>query len=138
MQSAQAMDMSPVTDHHAVVQTETVDQKEAVNQAEAVDQAKSASPQKQNQYLSDRTGSHSAVADTPNYGHGNLDQIQADVKSAMQQSPVAGLRDLQVEQKGESILISGRVSSYYQKQLAQEVVRHVSPRTRVLNSVKVD
>ena len=132
------MDMSPVTDHHAVVPTETMDQTETVDQIEAVDQTETASPQKQNQALPDRAGLHSALADKPNYGQGNLDQIQADVKSAMQQSPVTGLRDLQVEQEGESILISGRVSSYYQKQLAQEVVRHVSPRTQVLNSVKVD
>jgi hypothetical protein len=40
-------------------------------------------------------------------------------------SPISELRDLQVEQHRDSLLLSGVVSSFYHKQLAQEVVRTV-------------
>jgi hypothetical protein len=55
----------------------------------------------------------------------------------LERSPVFALRDLQVEQSGESLVIQGRVSSFYQKQLAQEVVRSVSEGVPVVNSVEV-
>lgn len=58
-------------------------------------------------------------------------------RSALQESPIYDLRHLQVERQNETLLISGRVSTFYHKQLAQEVVRAVSGRTRVVNSVEV-
>jgi hypothetical protein len=53
-------------------------------------------------------------------------------------SPIYALRVLHVEREGESLLISGRVSSFYYKQLAQEVVRSVSEGLQVVNSIDVD
>ena len=44
-------------------------------------------------------------------------------QSALSNSPVFDLRELRVEERGDSLLISGNVSSYYHKQLAQEAVR---------------
>lgn len=64
--------------------------------------------------------------------------IKSTVKDAFKQSPIHGLRDLDIEQDGESILISGKVGSFYQKQLAQEVVRHISPLVQIVNSVEVE
>jgi hypothetical protein len=57
--------------------------------------------------------------------------------SELGHSPVFALRDLSVEQSGERLVIQGRVSSFYHKQLAQEVVRAVSGGLCVVNSVEV-
>ena len=67
-----------------------------------------------------------------------VDQVEINVRDAFDQSPIHGLRELQVEQDGESILITGKVKSFYQKQLAQEVVRHINARIQIINSVVVE
>ena len=65
------------------------------------------------------------------------DRVEDDVRDAFEQSPIQGIRNLRVEQSGGSILISGRLCSFYHKQLAQEVVRNISPKSKVVNSVEV-
>ena len=60
-----------------------------------------------------------------------------EAKSALQTSPVFALRSLDVEQVDDNLLLSGRVSTFYYKQLAQEVVRSVANGMGVVNSVKV-
>ena len=63
--------------------------------------------------------------------------VQARAQLALSGSPVFALRDLQVEQQGEAILIRGLVSSFYHKQLAQEVIRHALEGVEVINSIRV-
>jgi hypothetical protein len=41
---------------------------------------------------------------------------------ALRQSPIPALRKLTVEETDEAVVIRGRVTSYYQKQLAQEAL----------------
>lgn len=67
----------------------------------------------------------------------NTDHVEDDVRDAFEQSPILGIRQLQVEECDGSILISGKLCSFYHKQLAQEVVRNISPKSRVVNSVEV-
>ena len=57
---------------------------------------------------------------------------------ALQSSPLCVLRALVVEQSGESIVISGRVESFYQKQMAQEAIRAVCHDIVLRNTVSVD
>ena len=45
--------------------------------------------------------------------------------------------NLQVEHDGETLLMRGLVSSFYHKQLAQEVVRHAVEGVEVVNSIHV-
>jgi hypothetical protein len=59
-------------------------------------------------------------------------------KTALAGSPIFELRDLQVEHRDQSLLISGAVSSFYHKQLAQEVVRSVCEGIDVVNAIRVD
>ncbi len=67
-----------------------------------------------------------------------------DVKSralaALEQSPIHSLRELAVEQEGETLLLSGRVDTFYHKQLAQELVRAIAEDCScdVVNSVDVE
>ena len=56
----------------------------------------------------------------------------------MANSPIYELRDLQVEHHEGALVISGAVSSFYHKQLAQEVVRSVCGSIEVINSIHVD
>ena len=51
--------------------------------------------------------------------------VQPRAQAALTTSPFYELRGLQVEQRDDALLISGCVSSFYHKQLAQEVVRSV-------------
>jgi len=69
-------------------------------------------------------------------------QDTADARSraqaALTASPVYSLRDLRVEEHGQQLMISGRVDSFYLKQLAQEVVRTVADGRHVVNSINVE
>lgn len=56
---------------------------------------------------------------------------------ALTHSPIPALRCLDVEQSGKSLVISGRVSSFYQKQMAQEAIRAVCQNTELFNTVAV-
>jgi hypothetical protein len=59
-------------------------------------------------------------------------------QSALATSPIHALRILRVEQEGETLTLSGRVSTFYYKQLAQEIVRSVAVGATVVNHVDVD
>ncbi len=64
-------------------------------------------------------------------------EVQTRAQLALQSSPFYELRELQVEPGQNSLLISGSVSSFYYKQLAQEVVRSVCREIDVVNSIRV-
>jgi hypothetical protein len=63
--------------------------------------------------------------------------IQKRAQKALRSSPFYALRELRVEQDGDSLLIRGFVCSFYHKQLAQEVVRHAAEGVEVVNSIDV-
>jgi hypothetical protein len=64
--------------------------------------------------------------------------VQARAQAALASSPFYELRELQVEERDHSLLISGSVSSFYHKQLAQEVVRSVCKDIEVVNTICVE
>lgn len=57
---------------------------------------------------------------------------------ALAASQIYDLRALQVEYVGDALLLSGRVETFYHKQLAQEVVRNVAEGVPVVNDVAVE
>lgn len=67
--------------------------------------------------------------------------IQSRAQVALSNSPISELRELRVEfdQAQDSLLISGVVSSFYHKQLAQEVVRAVCKNLEfeLVNAIRV-
>jgi len=67
-----------------------------------------------------------------------VEEVQPRAQAALAKSPFYELRDLQVEERQGALLISGCVSSFYHKQLAQEVVRSVCTDTEVINSIRVE
>ena len=64
--------------------------------------------------------------------------VEERAQSALATSPIFGLRNLQVEHAGQSLLISGHVGTFYHKQLAQEIVRSVADGLAVVNSITVE
>ena len=63
--------------------------------------------------------------------------VEHSARQALSASPVYALRELEVEQRGEKLLIRGSVASFYHKQLAQEAVRQVAEGVEVVNSIHV-
>ena len=62
---------------------------------------------------------------------------QVRAAQALKQSSHPALRHLRVEETDESIIISGRVSSYYLKQLAQETIMPMRGALMLINQVLV-
>ena len=62
---------------------------------------------------------------------------QRRAQAALADSPIFDLRRLCVESVDGRIIISGRVASFYHKQMAQEVVQSVLPDMEVVNQADV-
>ncbi len=65
------------------------------------------------------------------------EELTQKAREALRESPVAALRNLDVEAAAGRVIISGIVNCFYHKQLAQEVVRSVLGGIRVINAVVV-
>ncbi len=63
--------------------------------------------------------------------------LRAIAQAALAEGAVAALRDIHVEQVGNSLLLSGMVTSFYHKQLAQEQVRLAVGDAEIVNSIVV-
>jgi len=66
-----------------------------------------------------------------------LSPTQHRAEQALRQSPIPALRRLVVEETEAQVVISGRVTSYYLKQLAQETVLPVLENRPLNNQVTV-
>ncbi len=68
-----------------------------------------------------------------------IDTLQPRAQTALRNSPLCELRDLRVEKRDGALVISGTVSSFYHKQLAQEAVRAVCKDCEVelVNTIRV-
>lgn len=59
-------------------------------------------------------------------------------RAALDACPLPQIRRLEIEEIGGSILISGRVESFYLKQRAQETLRSIVLDQRLINDVVVE
>jgi hypothetical protein len=64
-------------------------------------------------------------------------ETAAAATAVLAQSSVAELRRLRVDETANRLQLSGRVSSFYHKQLAQELVRSVAGEMQMVNRVDV-
>jgi len=62
--------------------------------------------------------------------------VRVQAQQALSHSSIRDLRNLQVERRNGDLVISGSVSRFYHKQLAQEIVLSICNRG-VVNSVEV-
>jgi hypothetical protein len=63
--------------------------------------------------------------------------IDSSATEALQQSSHPALRNLYVEDTGETLVIKGSVSSYYLKQMAQETLKALQGPRQLVNQVRV-
>jgi BON domain len=70
--------------------------------------------------------------------HTLLSDVASQAKAVLASSRIFDLRCLDVEQDGESVVLRGRVDSFYHKQLAQELVRVAVDGMEVVNAICVD
>ncbi len=68
----------------------------------------------------------------------SAEEMLARAQRALESSPVFGLRALRVQTGDEGLIITGRVSSFYHKQLAQEIVLAIAGAAQVINEVRVE
>ncbi len=66
-----------------------------------------------------------------------LKDVQPRAQAALANSPFYELHDLHVHERGGALTISGTVTSFYHKQLAQEVVRSVCREIEIVNKIHV-
>jgi len=64
-------------------------------------------------------------------------ELHQRAQDALEASPIRVLRDVRVDREGQTLVLSGRVESFYLKQLAQEVVRTVASSCELVNSIDV-
>lgn len=58
-------------------------------------------------------------------------------RTVLSSSPMPELRRLDVEASDDAVVLSGRVSSFYLKQMAQECVRTAAAGRKLVNRVEV-
>jgi hypothetical protein len=63
--------------------------------------------------------------------------IESGVILALQRSPIPAIRKLELEESEGVVVIQGKVTSYYIKQLAQEAIKPALGKRRLLNRVEV-
>jgi hypothetical protein len=61
----------------------------------------------------------------------------APIAEALRGSPIPALRHVHVDETDTTVILSGRVSSYYHKQLAQETVLPLCQPRQLVNRVEV-
>ncbi len=66
------------------------------------------------------------------------EQIAIRAQAALRNSPFSDLREIDVRRDGDTLHLTGRVSSFYHKQLAQEAIRAIADGWCVVNEVSVD
>lgn len=64
-------------------------------------------------------------------------RVVSRADKVLRESPITALRRLQIEENDDEVVISGFVSSYYLKQMAQETILPVLGARELLNHVRV-
>jgi osmotically-inducible protein OsmY len=65
------------------------------------------------------------------------EQLAASIERAVQQETGRGVRNFSVEVNGDGILLQGRCTTYYCKQLAQHAAMGVPGSNRLTNRIEV-
>ena len=64
--------------------------------------------------------------------------LQDQVKSVLSKSPYLSRKELRVEANNGHVRLEGTVDSFFQKQMAQEAVRHIDGVEEIENQLVVD
>jgi osmotically-inducible protein OsmY len=70
--------------------------------------------------------------------HAGFHDVTGRLRLLLAESPIAEIRKIRVEQEGDTVMLEGRVRSFYAKQMAQETIRVASNGLHIDNRVRVD
>ncbi|MCE5301965.1 MAG: BON domain-containing protein [Planctomycetaceae bacterium] len=84
-----------------------------------------------------RFGSQPSLADVLPETLEEAEQLAASIEQAVQRETDRGIADLIVEVNAEGILLRGRCTTYYTKQLAQHAAMSVRGGDRLVNGIEV-
>ena len=65
------------------------------------------------------------------------DQVRVSILGRLDESPHHELRHIHVDVNSERILLTGKVATFFMKQLAQETARQACDARKVINQVQV-
>jgi len=68
----------------------------------------------------------------------SINAVRPRAQTALSDSSIYELRILRIDRHDRALVISGRVTSFYHKQLAQETVLAVCEGLEVINSILVE
>ena len=66
-----------------------------------------------------------------------LEDLSLVAQQALVDSPFYALRDLRVDRRGDTLFLSGSVTTFYHKQRAQELIRSIADGATVVNDIEV-
>lgn len=70
--------------------------------------------------------------------HAGFHDVTGRLRLLLSESPIAEIRKIRVEQEGDTVMLEGRVRSFYAKQMAQETIRGATTGLHIENRVRVD
>ncbi len=73
----------------------------------------------------------------PTVADAHRNGIAVAAKERLRQSAYSSLQDISCECDGGVLILRGQVPNFFQKQLAQESVRHLKGVTQVVNQIEV-
>ena len=65
-------------------------------------------------------------------------QLEPLVRTVLRQSPISALRTIDVSVSEDALVLSGRVGSYYYKQMAQHAASAVAVGRDIINQIEVE
>lgn len=70
--------------------------------------------------------------------HTGFHDVTGRLRLLLSESPIAEIRKIRVEQDGDTVMLDGRVGSFYAKQMAQETIRGATRGLHINNRVCVE
>ena len=70
--------------------------------------------------------------------NGGVIRLEEQVQDAIEQNPYLPRRELRCETNDGRVILRGRVRSFFEKQMAQETVRHIDGIVSIENCLEVD
>lgn len=78
------------------------------------------------------------LAEQPTVANSSVpSDLAIEAEDCLKQSPYHAVRNVVCEHQHDTLILRGRLSSYYLKQVAQEAVRWLADRADVVNAIEV-
>ncbi len=69
--------------------------------------------------------------------HEMAERLGGQIRSVLMASPFIDIQQIEVDVLGPRLVLSGRLESYYHKQLVQQAIRFAYPLTEIIDDLRV-